>query len=94
MSAKKVVKKAASRSSRKAVAPVSTTFQAIVNGTIKGNYPLTGTIGEAAMNLAREAGIKSYNVRVNGVPIDETVAGQALTAKHVSVEVFAKDTRG
>lgn len=67
--------------------------QTIVNGQVTGTIPPDGTIGDAAMNMARREGLKSYSVRVNGVPVTAAEAGGSLAGAK-SIEVFAKDTRG
>jgi len=93
MATKKKVSKAAGRTAtpRQAAAPAQ--VKTIVNGQVTGQIAATGTIGDAAMALARDAGLKSYSVRVNGVPVTATEAAGSLAGAH-SLEVFAKDTRG
>ena len=85
MAAKKKAKKRAAASA----AQVTT----LVNGQVTGHVAASGTIGEAADLLARNAGLKSYSVRANGVPVSVSDAGGSM-AKVKSIEVFAKDTRG
>lgn len=60
-------------------------------GTIKPSATLT--VGDQAMELARKAGLKSYSVRLNGVPVNAAEAAAPLAGAR-SLEVFAKDTRG
>lgn len=83
--------RATSRSTATPAAPAQ--VKTIVNGQVQGNISPDGTIGDAAMNLARGAGLKSYSVRVNGVPVTAAEASGPLAGAQ-SLEVFAKDTRG
>jgi hypothetical protein len=84
-------KKARKATSRTPAAPAQ--VKTIVNGQVQGQIAATGTIGDAAMALARDNGLKSYSVRVNGVPVTAQEAAGSLAGAQ-SLEVFAKDTRG
>lgn len=86
MTAKKAAKKAV-----KAHAP--STVNTIVNGQPQGTILSTGTVGDAANILAHNTGLKSYSVRVNGVPITAEEGAKSLAGVK-SLEVFAKDSRG
>lgn len=87
--------KAARPHKRAAVASAaSAEVVTLVNGQVTGRItPGTGTIYQAVEQLARDNGLKSYNVRVNNVPCTpEQAAGPLKGVKQL--EVFAKDTRG
>ena len=88
-------KKKSKSSGHRATARVSSPSQVkiIVNGQVMGTIASTGTIGDAAQALARDNGLKSYSVRLNGVPVTAVEAAGSLAGAQ-SLEVFAKDTRG
>src|ERR1700675_892150 len=69
--------------------------QLIVNGQAAGTIDPTGlSISQAANDLARGKGIKSYSILLNGgMKVGAEEAGAPL-AGHTSLEVFAKETRG
>lgn len=67
--------------------------QTLLNGQVVGSIPAEGSIGDAAYKIARESGLKSYAILVDGVKA--TTANAALPLKgHASLEIFAKETRG
>jgi hypothetical protein len=88
---KKTASRGRTATSRTPVQP--SLVKTIVNGQVQGMISSNGTIGDAAMALSRDAGLKSYSVRVNGVPVTAAEAAGLLSGAQ-SLEVFAKDTRG
>lgn len=91
-------RKAAKRSSSRA--KVATKHQSIalmLNGQAVGQMTLADagskTVGEVANSIAKDHGLKSYSILVNGVKASTEDAGKAL-AGNQSIEVFAKETRG
>jgi len=97
MTVKKVrkAKPAARRATPASRSTAPSLVNLILNGQPQGTVDPTGlTIAQAANNLAKAHGIKSYSILLNGgmkVTTDE--AGAAL-AGATSLEVFAKETRG
>lgn len=88
MAVKKAKRKAASRG-----ASAPTVVQTLLNGQVTGSVPASGSIGDAAFKVARENGLKSYAILVDGVKVTTEGASQPLKG-HSSIEVFAKETRG
>ena len=95
--AKKVVKKSkkvARPAGHSPVAAVSPSVTLMSNGqVISSLVPANETIGEVANKLAMSQGLKSYSVRLNGVPVDAETA-KGLIKGNKTLEVYAKDTRG
>lgn len=85
---RKVVKR---KVAAKAAAPTS--VQTLLNGQVIGSIPAEGSIGDAAHKIARDQGLKSYAILVDGVKVTSEGAAAALKG-HSSLEVFAKETRG
>ena len=68
--------------------------QMLLNGQAVGEVDPTGlSISQCANNIARENGLKSYSILVNGVKVTTDGAGKPLAGAR-SIEVFAKETRG
>lgn len=89
MTAKKRVKKAAAR---KVAAPKAVNI--LINGQATGQItPEAQTIAEVANQVAKEHGLKSYSILVNGTKVTTENANKPL-AGATSLEVFAKETRG
>ena len=68
--------------------------QMLLNGQAVGEVDPTGlSISQCANNIARENGLKSYSILVNGVKVTTEGAGKPLTGTK-TIEIFAKETRG
>lgn len=93
--AKKAKRATARRSTPARARAVSDVVQLIVNGQSRGTvHPAGLSISQAANNLARDNGIKSYSILLDGgMKVGTEEAGLPLEG-HVSLEVFAKETRG
>ena len=96
---KKAARKAAPRRAAGSTAQAAPAAPAqvilLLNGQSSGIHtPVEGdTVGSVANRIAKEAGLKSYSILVNGTKIDVTAAGNSLKGVQ-TVEVFAKETRG
>lgn len=91
--AKKVVAKKSNRSKVTKAAAALTTVQTLLNGQVTGSVPAEGSIGDAAYQIARNSGLKSYAILVDGVKVTTEGASHPLKG-HSSIEIFAKETRG
>ena len=94
---KKPAARRAAAASRAAKAPASVAL--MLNGQAVGQRSVADlgsqTIGEVANSIAREHGLKSYSILIDGVKVTTEQAGRSLAAAHAtSLEVFAKETRG
>jgi len=89
-----VARKAKSASKRTAV-KVSKEVQALLNGQPTGVVtPTAGqSIGDVAMQIAREHQLKTYSILVDGCKVTTEGASKPL-AGATSIEIFAKETRG
>jgi hypothetical protein len=68
--------------------------QMLLNGQAVGEVDPAGlSISQCANNIARENGLKSYSILVNGTKVTTEGAGKPLAGAK-SIEVFAKETRG
>lgn len=87
MATKKAVRKAAHRR--------PATVVLMLNGQSSGVHTPAGgdTVGAVAQGIARNAGLKSYSILVNGTKIGTEAAANGLRGV-TSIEVFAKETRG
>lgn len=97
MATRKKAKRPASKASKGSVsAPVAQTAY-LLNGQPVAQKTKeeigTQSIGQVANSIAREHGLKSYSILVNGVKVGTEEAAKPL-AGAVSIEVFAKETRG
>ena len=91
---KKKVSRSARPASHSPVAAVSSTVTLMCNGQVISSLQAANeTIGEVANKLAMSQGLKSYSVRLNGVPVDAETA-KGLIKGNKTLEVYAKDTRG
>lgn len=98
MATKKTAKRASKKVSAGGAKVASATTTAILlNGQATGQRTRESlgsqTVGEVAQGVAREHGLKSFSILVNGVKASTEDAGKAA-AGNVSIEVFAKETRG
>ena len=95
MTAKKVANKAKKLARpASAVSHASSSVTLMSNGqVIRSLTPNGETIGQVANELAMSQGLKSYSVRLNGVPVDAETA-KGLIKGNKTLEVYAKDTRG
>lgn len=91
----KVTRRAAPARARVSRPAAPAMVQLIVNGQSRGTVnPFGLSISQAANNLAKDNGIKSYSVLLDGgMKVGTEDAAQPLEG-HVSLEVFAKETRG
>lgn len=82
---KKAVRKAASK--RKMVTM-------LLNGQTVGTVDPTGkSIAEVGLSIAREHGLKSYSILVNGHKVTDAGSTKPLSGAQ-TIECFAKETRG
>lgn len=95
MATKKTAKRSASKA--KVASHGAATTAILLNGQATGQRTRESlgsqTVGEVAQGVAREHGLKSFSILVNGVKASTEDAGKAA-AGNVSIEVFAKETRG
>lgn len=95
--AKKASRKAKpSASAAQATAQATTTQEVamVLNGNAVGMVDPAGkSIGQVAQDIAREHGLKTYSVLVDGVKVLADGAAAGLSG-HRTIEVFAKETRG
>jgi hypothetical protein len=91
MAKKAATRRAARPSSSRTAAGGKVTV--LVNGSIAGERPAEGTIGEMATKLAQDNGLKAYSIRANGVPVTVAEAAHPISGVK-TLEIFAKDTRG
>lgn len=95
MATKKKAKKAtrkAKPSGSAAAAPSQVAM--VLNGNAVGMVdPVGKSIGQVAQDIAREHGLKTYSVLVDGVKVLADGASASLQG-HRTIEVFAKETRG
>lgn len=89
--ATKKAKRARPAGHRASAAPKPIT--ALVNGQVVGQILPEGSIQAAVERLARDHGLKAFNVRVNGEGIKTPDAVKPL-AGCKTLEIYAKDTRG
>lgn len=81
---------------KKAAKRAATSHQVsmLLNGQAVGQIsPTTQTVGDVANQIARDHGLKSYSILVNGVKVTTEGASKKLAGAR-SIEVFAKETRG
>jgi hypothetical protein len=92
MATRKTSRKATKKAHK---APVSKDVQCLLNGPPCGvvSNPEGLSIAQAANQIARDNGLKSYSILVDGVKVGVEEAAKALSG-HKSIEVFAKETRG
>lgn len=98
-----VKRKTASSKSKRAgasktpVVKAAATTALLLNGQAVGQQTSAEigdqTVGQVANKIARDHGLKSYSILVNGVKCSTEEAGKPL-AGAISIEVFAKETRG
>lgn len=90
--AKKATRKAKPSGSAAAAAPSQVAM--VLNGNAVGMVdPVGKSIGQVAQDIAREHGLKTYSVLVDGVKVLADGASASLQG-HRTIEVFAKETRG
>lgn len=66
----------------------------LVNGQVTGQTVAeTSTIRDAAVSIAREHGLRTFSIKVNGKKVTAEAAAKLLTGAK-SIEVYAKDQRG
>jgi hypothetical protein len=87
-----IKKRPAKRAVHRVKAP--TQVQRLINGQPAGIVSSGDmTIGQAASDLARDNGLKTYSILVNGTKVTTEGASKRL-AGAATLEVFAKETRG
>jgi hypothetical protein len=87
-----VRKKATRKVARRASTP--SRVQMLLNGQNVGEVDPSGlSISQCANNIARENGLKSYSILINGTKVGTEEAGKPLSGAR-TIEVFAKETRG
>lgn len=92
--AKKATKKAKPSSGGTRATQAPTQVAMILNGNSVGMVDPSGkSVGQVAQDIAREHGLKTYSVLVDGVKILAEGAAAPLQG-HATIEVFAKETRG
>lgn len=92
--AKKATKKAKPSSGGRAAATAPTQVAMVLNGNAIGMVDPTGkTIGQVGQDIAREHGLKTYSILVDGRKCLAEDAAKPLTGA-TTIEVFAKETRG
>lgn len=66
----------------------------LLNGQTVGTVDPTGkSIAEVGLQIAREHGLKSYSILVNGTKVTDAGSTKGLSGAQ-TIEVFAKETRG
>lgn len=92
--AKKATKKAKPSASGAGRAAAPSQVAMVLNGNAVGMVDPSGkSIGQVAQDIAREHGLKTYSVLVDGVKVLADGASASLQG-HRTIEVFAKETRG
>jgi len=88
-------RKSSKSTTRPAAAPkVPAMVQLLLNGQVIGEIqPGTQSIGAAAVQVAKDHGLKTFSILVNGQKVLEGDATKALAGAR-SLEVFAKEARG
>lgn len=66
----------------------------LLNGQTVGTVDPAGkSIAEVGLQIAREHGLKSYSILVNGTKVTDAGSTKPLAGAQ-TIEVFAKETRG
>lgn len=79
---------------RKAARRATGQVSMLLNGQAVGQIsPTTQTVGDVANQIARDHGLKSYSILVNGVKVTTEGASKKLAGAR-TIEIFAKETRG
>lgn len=87
-----VKRKVAKRSAARVKAPKLVTM--LLNGNTTGTVDPTGkTIAEVGAQIAKDHGLKSFSILVNGIKVPDAGASKPLAGAQ-TIEVFAKETRG
>ena len=68
----------------------------MVNGQVVGTVPNSALLGQAANDIAKTHGLRTYSLKVNGKKLTATSdVGKSLKEWHAkSIELYAKDSRG
>jgi len=87
-------RKTAKRKATRSTSAHSGRVQMLLNGQNVGEVDPSGlSISQCANNIARENGLKSYSILINGTKVGTEEAGKPLSGAR-TIEVFAKETRG
>ena len=83
--------KKAAKAAKSAVRQISV----LVNGQTVGTIPNSANVGAAAVQIAKEHGLRAYSIKLNGKKLSSStdVANMPLGRAH-TIELFAKDARG